>query len=102
MIPTYFYLGEISLLEEMIMSKFLFLMKGVGIVLPIISLILWFRVIFTCLREDWAEGWKLDIYHVVMYENRMIRFIVGVCLLSLFSILNPYFSYCAIPLEKNI
>ena len=57
----------ISLLEEMIMSKFLFLMKGVGIVLPIISLILWFRVIFTCLREDWAEGWKLDIYHVVMY-----------------------------------
>ena len=81
----------ISLLEEMIMSKFLFLMKGVGIVFPIISLILWFRVIFTCLREDWTEGWKLDFYHVVMYENRMIKFIVCVCLLSLFSLLNPYF-----------
>jgi hypothetical protein len=54
----------------------------------------------TCLREDGVEGWKLDFYHIVMYENRMIRFIMIVCLLSLFSILNPYFSYCVFPLEK--
>ena len=88
------------MIEEILMNKLLFLMKGVGIVCPIISLILWFRVICTCLKEHWADGWKVDYCHIVMYENRMIRFIVIVCLLSLFSILNPYFSYYDTPLEK--
>jgi hypothetical protein len=100
MIPTYFYLGDDIMLEEIAMSKFLFLMKGIGIVCPIISLIFWFMIMSTCLREDGAEGWKIDFYNISIYENNMIKFIVIVCLLSLFSLLNPYFSYCAFPLEK--
>ena len=77
------------MIEAIIYSKLFTILDSFNIIGIVVSLFLCATISSICLRESYTQGTKIDYLCISEYENKVILFIVLVCIMLMIIMFNP-------------